>query len=210
MKIALMGATGQTGQLVLAQALAEGHTVTALVRTPSKLTTQHPNLRVEQGDVLRPSDVTRVVDGQDVVISVIGARTLKPDTICADSARNIIAAMQRTGVRRLICISGAALRDNAGFIIQNIVQPLLLRNVYADAVAQDSLIASSDLDWTIVRPYRLTTTVAPPAYSVSDAPFRSPLLLRWTRRSDVADFMVREAQANAYVRRKAYISTGSL
>jgi len=210
MKITLMGATGQTGSLVLSKLLAAGHDVTALVRTPSKMTVQDPNLRLVQGDVLKRDDVTQVVAGSDAVISVIGARTLKPDTICADSARIVIEAMHSTGARRFVCISGAGLNDNAGFIIQRIVRPLLLKNVYADAIEQDKLIAASELDWTIVRPYRLTTGAATAHYKVADQPFRSPIFLRWTSRADVADFMARESQANQHIQKITFISSGSL
>ncbi|MBA3826205.1 MAG: NAD(P)H-binding protein [Ktedonobacterales bacterium] len=209
MQVTLMGATGQTGQLVLGKLLAAGQEVTALVRTPSKVTTQHARLRIIQGDVLRPADVTKAISADSVVISVIGARTLKPDTICTDSARIIIAAMRQQGARRYISISGAGLNDHAGFVIQSIVRPLILKNVYDDAVAQDKLITTSGLDWTIVRPYRLTNGTSTKDYRVADQPFRSPLLLRWTTRTAVADFMTRESQANQHVQRITFISTGS-
>lgn len=209
MKITLMGATGQTGRLVLSKALAAGHDITALVRNPSKMTLQDPHLRLVQGDILRLDDVTQVVRGSDATISVIGSRTLKPDTICTDSARIVIDAMRMTGVRRFICISGAGLNDNAGFIIQHIVRPLLLKNVYADAVEQDKVIAASGLDWTIVRPYRLTMGAATTTYRVADHPFRSPVFLRWTSRADVADFMARESQENQHIQKITFISSGS-
>jgi len=208
MQIALLGATGQTGQLLLNQALAAGHTVTALVRTPSKVTVQSANLKLVQGDVLQVDDVTKALAGQDIVISVIGARTLKPDTICTDSARNVLAAMKTQQVNRFICISGAGLHDNAGFIIQDVVCPLTLKNVYADAVSQDQLIMHSGVDWTIVRPYRLTKGTEPTHYQVADKPFHSPIVLRWTSRADVADFMVHEAENSAYQQKIAFVSSG--
>lgn len=209
MKIALFGATGQMGHEILKRALPAGHEVTALARTPAKLDVQHPHLHVVQGDALKAEDVARVVQGQDAVISVIGARTLKRDTICEDTARNALAAMRQAGVNRLICISGAGLGDNAGFLIQNIVRPLLLKNVYADALAQDTLIQQSDLDWTIVRPYRLTNG-AESNYQAAAKPFRSPLIIRMTSRSDVAAFMMREAVTPRYVRHIAYVSSRAI
>ncbi|TMD53495.1 MAG: hypothetical protein E6I85_08270 [Chloroflexi bacterium] len=49
MKLVVLGATGRTGRLVVEQALAAGHTVTALVRSPEKLATSSSNLRVVAG-----------------------------------------------------------------------------------------------------------------------------------------------------------------
>ncbi|KPP67949.1 hypothetical protein Z043_113416 [Scleropages formosus] len=46
MRIAVLGATGQTGQYLVNQALQQGHVVTAVVRNPGKLTTAHDNLKV--------------------------------------------------------------------------------------------------------------------------------------------------------------------
>lgn len=208
-RIALLGATGQTGSLVLQQALAAGDEIVALARTPGKLTVSHERLRVVAGDATRPDDIARALDGADAVLSVIGSRTLRPDTICTDSARAVLDAMRATGVRRFVCISGAGLNDNAGLLIQRMIRPTLLRNVFADAVAQDTLIRASDRDWTIVRPYRLTNGAGETAYQVSDAPFKSPVFIRWTRRADVADCMLHEVRQNRYVRHIAWVSTGA-
>ncbi|GAC1504712.1 MAG: SDR family oxidoreductase [Ktedonobacteraceae bacterium] len=210
MKIALFGATGKTGGLVLGQALPAGLEVTAVVRNPAKLAMQHPNLHVVKGDALKLEEVQQGIRGQDAVVSVIGARTLKPDTICSDSARNIIAAMKSEGIRRFVCISGAGLGDNAGFIISYIFRPLILKNVYADALAQDALIQASGLDWTIVRPYRLDDGAATQTYKTSPFAFPSPLLLRYTSRVDVADFMVKEVQQGKFIQKIAFVSTRSM
>ncbi len=207
MNIALLGATGGIGRLVLDKALARGHQVTALARTPSKLDVQSPSLHISQGDALKPDDVQKVIGGQDLIISTIGARTLKPDTICEESARNVLSALAQTGVRRFICISGAGLGDNAGLIIEKIIRPLLLKNVYADALAQDALIKRSEIDWTIVRPYRLTNGPESSTYQVARNPFRSPILIRMTTRADVADFMVKEAEERQYLHSIAFISS---
>ena len=207
MKIALFGATGQTGLLLLDKLLPAGHEVTALVRNPTKMERTNANLHLIKGDALNATDVAGAVVGQDVAISVLGARSLKPDTICQDSARNIIAGLKASGGRRFICISGAGLNDNAGFIIQRVALPLLLKNVYADALAQDTLIQQSDLDWTIVRPYRLTTGAATTTYKVAAQPFRSPIIVRLTSRADVADFMAKEATQNRYIKKIAFVST---
>jgi putative NADH-flavin reductase len=44
MRIAVIGATGRTGRQVVAQALARGHTVTAVTRHPESITVTDPCL----------------------------------------------------------------------------------------------------------------------------------------------------------------------
>ncbi|HEX3050206.1 MAG TPA: NAD(P)H-binding protein, partial [Aggregatilineaceae bacterium] len=72
MKIAVIGATGNTGANFVEQALDRGHLITALVRSPHKLTIHHLNLNVIQGDVLNADDVARTVRGQDAIFIALG------------------------------------------------------------------------------------------------------------------------------------------
>ena len=72
MKLVVLGATGGTGRLVVEQALAAGHTVTALVRSPEGLTLRDPNLHVLAGRATDPSAVVRALDGADALISTLG------------------------------------------------------------------------------------------------------------------------------------------
>jgi NAD(P)H-binding len=71
MKIALFGATGRTGGLIMERALSAGHEVTVLVRDPSKLQRQE-GLRLIKGDARLGSAVADTVQGADVVISALG------------------------------------------------------------------------------------------------------------------------------------------
>ena len=68
MKVALIGASGYVGSRVLAEALQRGHTVTALVRHPEKVT-PHAHLTVKQVDVLKVDELAKALGGHDVVIS---------------------------------------------------------------------------------------------------------------------------------------------
>src|SRR5260370_11711527 len=74
MNLVVLGATGRTGRLVVEQALAAGHTVTALVRSPEKLPTGSPNLRVVTGHATDPAAVSRALEGADAVISTLGGK----------------------------------------------------------------------------------------------------------------------------------------
>src|SRR6202521_71231 len=101
MKLAVLGATGRTGRLVVEQALAAGHTVTALVRSPEKLTTSNSNLRVVTGKATDTSDVSRALEGADAVISTLGGK----GSVIADSTQAIVAAAREAGVSRVVLLS---------------------------------------------------------------------------------------------------------
>jgi putative NADH-flavin reductase len=206
MKIALFGATGKTGRLVLDGLLSQGHVVNVLVRTPARLDIGHPNLHIQQGDALVAEDVATIVRGQDAVVSTLGARSLKPDPICSVAASHITRAMTQAGVTRFVSRSGVALGEQPGFVM-TIIRKLLLKNVYADALESDAIIQRTDHEWTIVRPYRMTGGRATQTYRISTKPFPSPVFIRLTSRADVADFMTRITQEGTYPRQIAYVST---
>uniref|UniRef100_A0A8C6CJA6 Biliverdin reductase B n=1 Tax=Moschus moschiferus TaxID=68415 RepID=A0A8C6CJA6_MOSMO len=108
-KIALFGATGNTGLTTLAQAVQAGYEVTVLVRDPSRLPSEGPQpARVVVGDVRQPADVDKTVAGQDAVVVLLGTRNdLSPTTVMSEGARNIVAAMKAHGVDKVVaCTSG--------------------------------------------------------------------------------------------------------
>ncbi|WP_060905478.1 NAD(P)-dependent oxidoreductase [Streptomyces scabiei] len=96
MKIAVLGATGQTGRLVIARALERGHDVIALARRPEQV--QAPasgNLRVVRADVTDPGSVTAAVEGADVVVSALGITKKQDPAILIEGARQIVSAAPR-------------------------------------------------------------------------------------------------------------------
>lgn len=96
MNIALFGATGQTGKEFLEIALKEGHSVKALVRSPSKLNLQDPSLLVMQGDVLEYEDIDKTVSGSDIVVSLFGHVKGSPEWLQTDGTRNILRVIKKT------------------------------------------------------------------------------------------------------------------
>ena len=113
MRIAVFGATGKVGRLVTEQLLTAGHEVTVLVRTPDKLTIDHPCLAVRIGQLSDAATVRDVVVGSDAVISALGPslRRGARGTPVTDGTRSIVAAMQETGVRRFIGLATPSVPD---------------------------------------------------------------------------------------------------
>jgi putative NADH-flavin reductase len=110
MQIALFGTTGGTGRQVLEQALAAGHTVTALVRDPAKIAARH-GVTVVCGDVLDREATGRCVQGADAVICVLGSG-VSAEPVEAHGTQRIIEAMQTNGVRRLIAVTSLGVGDS--------------------------------------------------------------------------------------------------
>ena len=204
MKIAVFGASGKTGILIVYQALNQGHEVTAFARQPTKVTIQHKNLRVIQGDVLDPEKVRLAVEGQDAVLCALGVDKNKPNTVLSDGTRNILNAMESAGVKRFICMSSAGILGNdAGFWFGKIIMPLFLGHVFADKKRQVKVIEDSRADWVILRPTALTDAPKTNTYKINPGIPTS----RSIPRADVADFMIKLVADKRYDRTMPALSS---
>lgn len=154
MKLTIFGATGGTGRELVEQACAAGHDVTAVVRSPGGLESG-PRLTVVTAD-----EITPTIAGRDAVLTAIGVRDRGPTTIQTDTTRGIITAMRATGVSRLVCVSNSGMHtEGDGLPTRTFVKPILrrvLRHGFADMRRMEELVMASELDWTILRPPRLT------------------------------------------------------
>jgi len=170
MKLTIFGATGATGESLTDQALAAGHDVTAVVRDAARFVVPaHPRLRVVTADVMDPAAIAPALDGADAVISSIGPRGTGPTTVIADSVRSIIQAMDKTGTRRFVQVSGSIVADDGEspymrYLVKPAARRTFLRHVCADMRSGENEIRHSDLDWTILRPPALTDKPATGAY----------------------------------------------
>ncbi len=210
MRIAIFGSTGPTGRLLTQQALAAGHNVTVMVRNPDAVQVQHERLTIQQGDVFYYPTVERAVKGQDVVLAVFGVPySFEPVDTYSVGITNIIQAMDKEGVRRLVCVSSAGTGRNydynAGFFFSVIVKKVLGRQVYQDIRRMERLIQKSNLDWTIVRPSRLTDVETPSAYRTGRA-YTLPEGMT-TSRVDLARFLLQQAADDQYLHTEVAVAS---
>lgn len=208
MKLVIFGASRGTGLQVLEQALVAGHTVTAFVRSPDKFTLQHPNLRLFKGDVLDASAVEQAISGQDAVISTLGPTRPPVAGMMEIAARNILNAMKKNGVRRLVSTTGAGVRqteDQPKFVDQFIsfLLNLLAKQVVLDSVANVRVIKASELDWTIVRFPRLVDGPLTGNYRVGYVGEDSGSQLS---RADGADFILKELVDGNWLKKSPVVS----
>ena len=208
MKILVLGATGGTGRLIVRDALAKGHSVVALVRSKASAP-DLPGADVVEGDARDEAALLRALNGCDAVVSSLGTgMSLYGEvTLLSVATPALVAAMTRSGVQRLVCISALGVGDSrghGGFVFDNLFQPLLLRNAYKDKNRQEATIRASSLDWVIVRPGAL-----------NDEPARGNIRAFTDlagvhggkiARADVARFVVEQLTTDTWLRRTPLIS----
>jgi len=191
MRIIVYGATGGLGQEVIAEGLAAGHTMTAFVRGPNARLPEHPRLRVVHGDALQAHTVTQAIRDHDAVVSALGVKTSRalrsPSTTISAATRNIVNAMQQHHVPRLLFVSSFGVHQNV-FWPEKLLLHTLLKNLFQDIPAQEALIRGSTLDWTIIRPARLTSGPKTGTYRANEHLNINPL--SHISRSDVADYII--------------------
>ena len=197
MKLFILGATGGIGRHLLSLALERGHQVTAYVRSPQKIGTTHERLNVVEGDVFNADQMARSMSGHDAVLSAFGPSTVRASTLRRDFGRALAAAMRKSGVRRAQVVSAAFLFSDLD-ILARFLKATLFRQMIPDMAGMEAEVCQSDLDWTIVRPPRLTNGPARKSYRVADGSLpKSGFLIS---RADVAHFMIGEAENSTHLK----------
>ena len=192
MKLLIFGASGQTGRELVRQALVMRHHVKAFVRNPDKLKINGDQLQVVKGDVTDINSVAEAMNECDAVLSALGAASpMKYDQSVVDGIDNIVKTMESKGVKRLIYMSAINVsesRPNAGPLIR-FLSKTLLRSETAGHEARENLIRKSGLDWTFVRPGKLSNGAHTRNYRTGSS-IKAKGIAATISRADVADFML--------------------
>lgn len=213
MKIAVIGATGDTGRHLLKLAVEDGHDVTALARTPSKLA-GIDKIQVFQADGTDPASLGAAMQrlpALDALVSIIGASTIREARKVTDlysvSTRNLIAACTHASMPRLVVVSSAGVvpQPNDAWFYVHVLKRFFLQPMYDDMTRMEALLADSDLSWTIVRPPYLTKGPPTGNYRVSIG--RNFDDDRSLRRGDLAHFLLRAVvEPEPYRRQRVALS----
>jgi putative NADH-flavin reductase len=195
--ILVIGGNGGIGRQCIQLALDAGHRVTAVLRTPSKLSFSHPNLNIVQGDITDPVSISPYFENKDAVISAVGVSgglfSDKPTTLYSQAATIILAGMKNTPTKRAFFISASAIEISPVIpffirLIAKYVIQKLLKHMYADLRKMEALVKASDANWTIIRPPQLTDQPGTGVYRVAiNAFLRNCLKIS---RADVAHFII--------------------
>ncbi|MBM4224221.1 MAG: NAD(P)-dependent oxidoreductase [Gammaproteobacteria bacterium] len=202
MRILIIGASKGIGLETTRQALAAGHHVRALARSATAIAVSNPSLEKMPGDALKPEDVEAALAGVGVVIQTLGVglgELFRPVHLFSDATRVLIAAMNRQGVKRLICVTGFGAGDSRASIscLQRLPFQIVLGRAYDDKTLQETLIKESGLDWTIARPGVLTSGPRTGRYRIlaEASQWRNGIISR----ANVAEFLVRQIGDGAFI-----------
>ena len=209
MKLIIFGATGNTGKLLVEQALAAGNQVVAYIRNPIKLNMKSERLTIIQGELADEEKIESALKEVDAVLSVMrpkGGSKSKPLT---RGMQIIIAAMKKQGVRRLIITSTLSTKDPHDlpeFRAKALVAlvRLAMRAAYEEIVSVANTVRASDLDWTILRLTLLNNK--PKSGKVRAGYLGKGEVGTWISRADIADFMIKQVQDTKYLRQAPAIS----
>lgn len=207
MKLLVLGATGGIGLEIVRQATERGHRVTAFVRAPERLKTIGERFGVIQGDPLNSAELARAIEDQDAILSGFGPRVpiAKTDsTLLHRFGVALSEAMEKVGIRRAVIVSTAFLFKDSIVPPTNLVGRLFFPNMVADATEMEAFFQRGGLDWTMVRPPRLTNGRRRGRYRVREG--HLPGFGFTISRADVAAFMIRTAENRAFVRKVVGIS----
>jgi putative NADH-flavin reductase len=211
MHLALFGASGRTGQLLTERALAQGHTLSALVRNPDAYPFAK-RVTVIQGDAFTPAAIIQTLVGADAVLSALGARSLGKEDVLERAVPLIVRAMDEARLRRIVVLGSAGALDSAlnkqpgyrRWLVENVVYKTMLKWPVASQRAQIQALEASDLDWTMVMPPMLTNGAARGSYRVDgDALPRNGSRIS---RADVADFMLQQLTTSSWSKKGVYIT----
>jgi putative NADH-flavin reductase len=204
MRLTIVAATGGIGRHLVTQALDAGHEVTAVVRNPRALPASVPFVEIDLA-AADPALLHSTVDGADAVLSALGARSSADAGVAWRGTRAIVAAMQATRARRIVVVSAAPIGTVAsparpkpprtdpgdGIIMRNLLNPMVkrvLRTHYADLAQMEDVLRDSGLDWTVVRPPKLTDKPVTGEYRVA---YGRNIRGGWSiSRADVAHYML--------------------
>jgi putative NADH-flavin reductase len=209
MKLVVFGATGRTGVPLIKQALDAGHQVVAFVRDPAKMPVKHDRLTLVQGDVMKSADVDKAISSDiNAVISVLSPVKESPKDMLPVAVDNMLNAMQRHRIKRLIYMTGAGvdMPEDKPKLINHVIK-FALKTTAGDVLKQSELavrkVQNSSMDWTILR-----------APMLNDNPHSGQYRVGWVgvntgprlSRADAADFILKQLTSNTYLCKAPVVS----
>ncbi|HRN93969.1 MAG: SDR family oxidoreductase [Chitinophagales bacterium] len=207
MKISVIGANGRTGKHIVEQALAKGWQVVAYLRNKEKLPIENSNLSFVEGDAYDTAKISEAIQDSDAVISALGQSNITGDvSLMSDGMKHIIPAMEKHHIKRVIAVGGlGALQANETTLIKDLPDfPAAYKNVSEGHFKVFDVLRKTNLDWTFICCPDLPDGEKTGAYHL-----RKDFVPKGEGKiftGDVADFILKELEANQYLKTRVGIS----
>jgi putative NADH-flavin reductase len=184
-----------------------------LLRTPASFP-YRDQIQVIEGNAFDPQAIEATLQGADAVLSALGARSLKREDVLERAIPLIVAAMERTGPKRIVALGSAgalptSLDKQAAWrrwFVQKIVYNTFLKYPVASQIAQYKALSASTLDWTMPMPPMLMNVDGRGLDKLRVDRDALPRGASRISRVDVADFMMAQLTSPTYSRSGVYIS----
>ena len=204
MRIAIIAANGRLGKALVEEALIAGHTVRAGVRRNNTLA-PHPELEVVECDATKPTDVRRLLKGQQIVFSALGHVKGSAANVQTNATKTILAVMSELGLNRFVDVTGTGARLPGDIILPidrflnwavSVIDPSRIK----DGQDHVELLKKSTIDWTVLRVLKLQN-VKPKPYTLR---LHGPTKL-YVGRREVAKAMLEVAEKSLFLKQAPII-----
>ncbi len=208
MSISVFGSSGRAGRAFIAAASAAGHSLRLHYRSAPE-DEAPPLATVVVGSLADPTAVREVLRGADAVVVLFGPRPKARHVFTAKATKAIVEGMQAQGLTRLICLTGATIGDSQGHLsipmrtLEFAIRRLGDDEQADDRTAQERVVRASKLDWTLVKPPRLTDRAE--VSGVRAARDLTVGLRSRMSRATLAAFLLEEIRERRYLQQAVYV-----
>ncbi len=206
-KVSVFGASGRTGTIFIRDAVEHGYEITAFCRSASCASQFPDKVRVVIGNINDRSAVDEAIRGAAAVVCTLGQRPPYTEVFCAQAAATILESMRATRVKRLLCVTGAMVGEypHRDIFIRSMAKLFARRfpAVAQDRSTQEKIVVNSGMEWTVVKPPRLTDGPARKRYRAGSE-LRVGLFSRISR-NDLSAFLVDQIGSREYVDKRVVI-----
>ncbi len=200
MKIAIVGASGQTGAYLIERTLERGHNVIAVARSPHKIDRKNARLEIRKADAFDQESITSALAGADAVVTSIGKTDLRDKRIDINTTghTSVLAGMKTNGIKRLIAISsfGAALGVKRPGLRRKIYL-FFRRKYYGDMREMERMVLNGGINATVVRAPMLHDRPPRNKYLKTNDGTLPPGVA--VSRADLATFILDELEADEHI-----------
>jgi putative NADH-flavin reductase len=211
MKITIFGSTGFVGKVLINKALTAGYQVKTLARYPEKLEEIKDRIEIIMGSVFDPVKVEAAIEGTEVVISAIGP---PPGKSCdpkqyEKAMHDIVSIMEKNNIKRYIHIGGAAHEGgenehwnfNRRFL--RFFLNLFSKQILVAKHMEWEVLKKSNLEWTLVRPPRISNEAASRNISADEKMLNSLKISV----EDLTDFILEQITSKEWIRKAPLVSS---